>query len=425
MAEKERPKRGLPAIREARELRSKREGPSFSGKFWLWALIAIAAIGTFYWKRTETENDAHRVRILTKQRVIANEAGGTYLRMRDEIEGFTVKLAKDTTDADFVDEVLTGESTKRGAPALFQRPGVYLRVARPDALSPERIRLAAKDSLKDAFTACLLHVPHLDAHKGKACTKSKECDPGQICNELDLCSVPTQPYNLRIAYRGLFVLDPDWVRDVETASDELRLRLREEELNQANASDIPIAIDLLKRAKYFLVVIDDVPEGLKPPDGGTLEQTVQGEVHPARIGLWDLEGHKMLLRVKRTVDVEIAVVPGQADALRRQALNCALAHEVENVVSTKLPLRAGSDRRRPRRGRGTRRGSPASAVRESRRPSPLEARRERAHGAHEARRRGHRNGRGRGPRRRRRAIAKGPPRRDATTLPRRARASRR
>ena len=348
MAEKERPKRGLPAIREARELRSKREVPSFSGKFWLWALIAIAAIGVFYWKRTETENDAHRVRILTKQRVIAKEAGGTWLTMRSEIEAFTVKLANDTVETDFVDDALTAEAAGGGDPALFRKAGVYLRLARPDALAPEKIRLAAKESLRDAFTACLLRTPHVDARTGKPCTRSKDCELGQICNEIDVCSVPTQPYNLRIAYRGLFVLDPDWVRDVETASDELRLRLREGELNQANASDIPIAIDLLKRAKYFLVVIDDLPAGLEPPDGGTIEQTVQGEVHPARVGIWDVERHKMVLRVKRAIDVDVPVMPlgmatdsaptmqpGRVEAQRRQVLNCALAQEVRAAVSSR------------------------------------------------------------------------------------------
>jgi hypothetical protein len=335
MAEKERPQRGLPAIAEARDLRAQRKGtPSFSGKFWLWSLIAIASITIFYWKRTQTENDAQRARILTKQRVIAREVGGPYFALRDEVEAFTVKLANDTSDEDFVDlDLMTSAQNANGDAPLFKSPGVYLRVTKPSAISPQKIRESAKDSLRDAFSACFLRTPHLDTRQGKACKKSKDCERGEICNELDVCSKPMQPYNLRIAYRGLFVLDPEWVRDVETASEELRLRWREDELTQANANDIPIAVDLVKRAKYFLVVVDDVPKGLEPMDGGTIEQAVQSEVHQARVGVLDLERHRTVLRVKRTVDVDIPVVPGQIEAQRRQVLNCALAQEVRASIS--------------------------------------------------------------------------------------------
>jgi hypothetical protein len=266
--------------------------------------------------------------------VIAREVGGPYFALRDEVEAFTVKLANDTSDEDFVDlDLMTSAQNANGDAPLFKSPGVYLRVTKPSAISPQKIRESAKDSLRDAFSACFLRTPHLDTRQGKACKKSKDCERGEICNELDVCSKPMQPYNLRIAYRGLFVLDPEWVRDVETASEELRLRWREDELTQANANDIPIAVDLVKRAKYFLVVVDDVPKGLEPMDGGTIEQAVQSEVHQARVGVLDLERHRTVLRVKRTVDVDIPVVPGQIEAQRRQVLNCALAQEVRASIS--------------------------------------------------------------------------------------------
>lgn len=362
MAEKEKPQRGLPAIREARELRASRPWPAASGKFWLWSLIAISAITVFYWKKTSDDNDRTRARILAKQRQIAKDAGPMFYPLRDRIEAWTMQIAKDNWDHDIVEPELGGGA--KGDPPIFKRPGVYLRVSRPNAVSKEKIREAAQGSLRDAFTACLLKVPHLDAHKGKECKKSRECELGQICNEVSVCAVPTQPYNLRVAYRGMRPLDETWVRDVETASEELRLRLRETEIDEANASDIPVAIDLLKRAQYFLLVIDDVPEGTKPEDGGTIEQAVQSDVHPTRVAMFDLASGKMLLRVKRTIDVSIPVVPGAIEAQRRQVLNCALAQDVRDTIA-QLRRHAGTQARgharQDRRAQRTAR-SPASAM---------------------------------------------------------------
>ena len=84
--------------------------------------------------------------------------------------------------------------------------------------------------------------------------------------------------------------------------------------------------------RKFLVVIDDVPEGIKPEDGGTLEQAVQSEVHVTRVGILDLRQGKMLFRAKRTIDVAIPVVAGAIEAQRRQVLNCALAQDIRDTI---------------------------------------------------------------------------------------------
>lgn len=329
------PVRGLPSIAEARDLRATRKLPAASGKFWLWSLLAIVAISIFYWKKTQGENERTRARILAKQRSVADESGKTWLTLRERVERWTTTLAKDWTgkdDSDLVDADLKGQ--KDGGADLWKKPGLYLRVTRDAAKSPETIRAAAKESVRDAFTACLMKRPHADAHEGKACKKSKECEKGQICNEVGVCAKPSEPYNLRVLYRGMQPLDEIWVRDVETATDELRLRLRETEIDEAQAADVPLANEVLRRAEYLLLVVDEVPKDLKPDPERSVGELVQLDPHPVRVAVVDLKADKLLLRVRRSVDAAIPAVPGPAqDAIRRQILNCSLAESVRDAIS--------------------------------------------------------------------------------------------
>lgn len=327
MAEKEAPKRGLPAIHEAREQRATRMVPPGAGKFWIWCGIAIVAICVFYWKKTETENEAYRTRILSKQREIDKTLGPTYFPLRDRIEGFTMEVAK----ADLAKDV-TAPDAKSVAAELLAKPGVYLRLAAPDATSAEKIRAAAVDSLKDAFTACFSRAKNPDPYDGKECRSTKECDPGKLCNEVNHCTALAQPANLRVAYRGMRVLSDQWVRDVQTATDQLRLRLYESDLDDANASDIPASIELMKRAQYFLVVLDEIPPGTNVPEGRTLGEVVQAEVHPTRVGFLDLRSGKPVMEARRTIDVAVPMVPGNIEAQQRQVLNCALAMDVRSTL---------------------------------------------------------------------------------------------
>jgi hypothetical protein len=107
------------------------------------------------------------------------------------------------------------------------------------------------------------------------------------------------------------------------------------DIDSALSNDLPVVTELLRQAEYFLVVVDEIPEGFKAPPGTSLAQAVQGEPHPARIALRDLKTGELLLRLHRTVDVTIPAVPGDAEAIdaqRRQILNCALAQEVRAAL---------------------------------------------------------------------------------------------
>jgi hypothetical protein len=336
MSEKPKPQRGLSSINEARALRQSRSQPTASSKFWLWSLIAIVAISIFYWKKTQTENDSHRALILAKQRGIAAELGPMYTTLRGKVERWSAETARGGFEPDFVSPKLRESAKGTGQPPLFKHPGLYLRSSQTDARTPEALQVAAQESLRDAFTACLLHTPHLGLREGVACKKSKECKGGEICNEAGICSKPSQPFNMRVAYRGLRILSDSWVRSVETTNEPLTLRLFDGDIDDAVANDIPVAIDLLRQAEYFLVVLDELPEGLKIPAGASVEQSIQSEVHPTRVALYDIKSSELLLRVHRTIDVSIPAVPGDAatmDAQRRQILNCALAQDVRQAIA--------------------------------------------------------------------------------------------
>lgn len=327
----DKPQRGLSAIREARELREQRKGLSAgaSGKFWLWSAVGVVAITIFYWKKSDTENEAHRTRVLAKQRGVAAEMAPLYFPLREKVEAWTVDLAKTAPTEDVVSPTLKQPGA---ADALLQKPGIYLRLAQPNATTVPKIRAAAMDSLRDAFTACFLRAKNPDPRDGKECRSTKECDKGKICNEVNHCTVLSQPANLRVAYRGMRVLEDTWIREVQTATDALRLRLFEGDLDSAVAADIPSAIDLMVRGQYFLVVLDEIPDGTKPEEKQTLEETVQSLVHPTRVGLYDVKTGELLFKGRREIDVTVPVVPGSVDAQRRQILNCALAKDVRRTL---------------------------------------------------------------------------------------------
>lgn len=333
MSDREKPIRGLPAIHEARELRESRKGiPTASSAFWLWSLIGVAVISIFYWRHAQGQNDRTRARILAKQRPLADEAGPRFTELRDKVEKFAQLLAKPGTLEEYVDpEAAIGE---KGDPAIFKRPGLYLRIAQPNAETSEKLRAAARESARDAFTACLLRTPHVSEHGGTACHKSKECQRGQICNEIGVCATPSSPYNLRVAYRGMFPLEESWVRDVQTSSEELRLRLRETEIDSLIANDWPVAVGALTAAEYLLILVDEVPKDFKPKEGDSLEEGLSSEVHPVRVGLMDLKSGRTLFKLRREVDVHVPVVPGaNVDAQRRQIINCALARDVRESLT--------------------------------------------------------------------------------------------
>lgn len=315
--------RGLPAVVDARQSRSRMRWPS--PKFWAYAGIVMAIMLTLNWKWSQGRTESERQKLMAKQRAVAVELGPRWTGLRDRVERWTIELATNP-GAEIIDaEALKGWDFR-------QLPGIYLRLRADQATSAEEIRKGAVGSLRDAFTACLLRANNPNPLAGKECQRTRDCQQGEYCNENDRCSRPVQPFNLRVAYRTLKVLSDDFVRDVQEAND-FGLRALDGTFEDIMRDDLPLATELLTRAQYYLVVLDEP----SPEAKGQSTDDLLASSHTARIGLWRLSDDRPVLRLRREANAELRggmpVVDAEVMAARqRQANSCALALAVRQAI---------------------------------------------------------------------------------------------
>jgi hypothetical protein len=326
--------RGLVAVEE-----SKRKAggiPAIPGRVLIWIATVIVAWAIFYWRQTQAEIESQKAALFAKQRGIVTELGAKFDPLRQRIEEWTTKEA-----GPYAGDVASPELGKWD---FATQPGIYLRLRMSDASTVPALRKAAQGSLRDAFTACLFREPNADPASGPPCKASHDCAPGTFCNELDHCMPPAQPYNMRAAYHGTRVLGEEWTVRLRTASDDMTMRLLEREFDSALKDDIPMVIDLLTRAQFFLLVLDEDPADPPPGPKPTLD-VIQALPHPARVTLFGLKSgmDKVLLRVRR--DIEGRFIPAGETARndpdlvasqQRQVNSCQLALFVREVLG-KLP----------------------------------------------------------------------------------------
>ena len=285
-----------------------------------------------HWKRSQGQLEGERQKLMAQQRLLTAELGPRWTSLRDRVERWTLELAREPGP-----EVVDLDTLKNWD--FRDKPGIYLRLRVDEATSAEAIRKGAKDSLRDGFTACLSRVPNQNPLAGAECKKTGDCPLGEVCNEVDRCAQPAQPYNLRVAYRTLHVLSNEWVRDVQEASNDMRIRVLAASFEALLRDDVRLAVDLLSKAQYYLVVLDDAPPGGAPEaaDGGSKSEALQAVPHAARIGIWRLADDKLVLRVNRDAAGELLggaleVGPDVMEARQRQANSCALALAVRKVM---------------------------------------------------------------------------------------------
>jgi len=267
---------------------------------------------------SERELEADRQALLAKQRAVAVTLGPEWFPLRDKLEADVLTAAKDYA-GDHVD------AQARRAEFRTQ-PGLYLRMRVAEAKDAVSVRAVAADARKDAFAACLLREPNDRGARG----------------ELDGGAFAEQPWNLGQAYAATRILTDDWVGEVKSADEDLRLRIFSRQYDKAVKDEIPLAIDVVKRAQFFLLVLDeDVPEAVKPTDGGPLtEEALQLVAHPSRVHLFDLTSGQEILRLLRTGDARVIPAGERAiadaetlEAMQRQANNCALARRVDEAIA--------------------------------------------------------------------------------------------
>jgi hypothetical protein len=334
---------GLPSLNEARAERRRAIAlgrvrmASIPPQFWLWTAVALGAFTAVYWRIAQAQIETRRSQVMAKQRAIALTLGPKILPFREQVEGWVRELAA-SWPGDFVDSSASLEKIRTS-------PGVYFRLRMSNTGSVKAIRAAARASLHDGFTSCLfVRLGAPDPTKGSACRVTADCVSGQLCNEWNVCTEPPRPYNMRLAYRALRVLSSDWTDEVHEADTELGLNAYDRDLDSVSKRDVPVAIELLSRSRYFTLVLDEDPAGGVPPEapdaGETSDERVQREPHAARIGIWDLKTQSPLLRLRAEANAQFVPVgdrvvqnPATLAAEQRQTNSCALALSVRDALS--------------------------------------------------------------------------------------------
>ncbi len=306
-----RPKPGLQSVHEARAQRKRskygRPGPNAL----LVGIGGLVLVLLGYWFFAQRSLKSAQQALLAQQRAVNATVGAEWFPLRDRIEALTVE-AGGAYPGDLVDPA-TARWDFRSA------PGIYLRLRVEGAKDVASVRRAAQDSLRDGFTACLLREPNNPLARG----------------EPDAGAFSEHPWNLRQAYRATRVMTDEWANEVTASGDELRLRVFVQQYEKAKASEIPLAIDIMRRSQFFLLVLDeDADEARALSDGGVITpETLQLVPHFSRVFIVDLRAGKTVVRLRRKGTGEkvlsgAIVDPETRDAVTRQVNNCALARSV-------------------------------------------------------------------------------------------------
>jgi len=297
-------------------------------------LTVLVAWAIFYWRKTQGEVESQKAALFARQRGVMAELGPRIEPLKERLENWVVESSRSYAADAVAPEVKTWD--------FATLPGIYLRLRLADSASVQSIRKAANDSLRDAFTACLFREPNADPTAGPPCKASHDCAKGTFCNEVDHCMPPAQPYNMRTAYHGTRILGEDWTVRLKTASDDMRMRLLDREFESAVKDDIPLVIDILTRAQFFLLVLDEDPPGAVLPVGKPPLEAIQAMPHAARVVLFGLKPglDRPLLRIRREVEgrfiqtgANAPTDPDLLEAQQRQVNSCQLALYVREALA--------------------------------------------------------------------------------------------
>ncbi len=318
---------GLKAIRDARIGRGAARHGRISSKVWLVGISAVISVVAVAWLFRERSLGNQKEELLSKQRAALTTVGAEWFPLRDTMEKTTIEAAG-PYKGDFVDP----ETTKWD---FRSAPGIYLRMRVEDAKDAALIRKKAEESKRDSFIGCLFRENNPTA----AAKARGDADAGSGWND--------QPWNLQLAYYATRVLTDEWVTEVKDAEDEIHLRVFVQQYEKAKNEEIPLAVDIIKKAQFFMLVLDeDVPEAQAlTPDAGRnagkiTEKELQQVPHPTRIHLIDLRKNKEMVRLRLESEADFRFAgegrvrdPDTLAAMKRQVNNCALAHDVWAAIN--------------------------------------------------------------------------------------------
>jgi hypothetical protein len=323
-----RPKPGLKAIYEGREAR--KPGGKYgrpSTALYLFGVSAILGSLVVYHYVSDYQLDSEKHELLAQQRAMKTTIGAAWFPLRDEIESYVLEAAR-SYKGDFVDSEAARWDFRSA-------PGIYLRMRVADAKDPESLRRAAAESQRDGFIGCFLREPNRAAQ-----------------GERDAGAFPEQPWNLGRAYKATRVLTDDWAEQVKAADDKMQVRVVQEQYEKASTVDMRTAAEVVKQAKFFLLVLDeDAPDAAAAADGGPVDEAaLQLVAHAARVHVLDLRTKSELLRLRREGSASFMFAGEHAptdletrNAMQRQVNNCSLANQVRAEIEAKREKRDGKD----------------------------------------------------------------------------------
>ena len=315
-----RPKPGLKAIYEGREAR--KPGGKYgrpSTALYLFGVSAILGSLVVYHYVDQYQLDSQKHDLLAEQRAMKATIGAAWFPLRDEIESYVLDAAR-AYKGDFVDSEAARWDFRSA-------PGLYLRMRVADAKDLLNLRRAAAQSQRDGFVGCLLREP----------TRA-------VTGDRDAGAFPEQPWNLARAYNATRVLTDDWADQVKAADDKMQVRVVQEQYEKASTVDMRTAAEVVKQAKFLLVVLDeDSPDASAPADGGPLDEaSLQLVAHASRVHVLDLRTKSELLRLRREGSASFmfagehgATDPETRGAMQRQVNNCSLADQVRREIEAK------------------------------------------------------------------------------------------
>jgi|GEM_PF-1031317 len=268
-----------------------------------WGMIAgfvglVVIFVVVYQARDAARTDGLRSELLETHATELGSLSREYMTFRERLERWTM-------DANAAGEPERWVDPRLRIAGLHGGDGIYLRVMAEYADTPDGIEGSALSMEEDALTRCL----------GIA------------------------PASARGFYQSGMFLTPMWVDQIREETDLLRLRLYDEQMANAIASDIPV-LSTMMAAQYFLLVI---------------QQGVNRRDEPVDVYLWDLREEQQLLRgrfqgrgilIPVRIDAMLPDVdmppppPGRPSMTSGAAHDCSIASQIK-ALTGEAPVAVG------------------------------------------------------------------------------------
>ncbi len=283
---------------------------------WKWVglvftFVTVALV--WYFVRSDRQLRAERSRILRTLSGMKGSVQTEYGKLREQVEGWTSSAATKPYAGDLVD---------RDARALNwrERPALYLRLRVEDAKTLAAVHTNAKAVAIDSIASCLL--------------RARAGGPwpyGEVVTRMEMLGV-------------------DFINDVSTTTNDLRMRNLSFALDYYEKNDFPTVRDATKQAEFFVLALDEDPTPMPTTSAAfgataTPSQRIASVTHPIQLHVWKLLEGREILRVRRTPEANVVQVQGDVvgpaagiELRKAQALGCSLATEALDLLGdTKVP----------------------------------------------------------------------------------------